>query len=93
MKQQEIERLKKIVEDRFDSRKNWSIMINDKHNDTRNEVMQKVKLEQYKKKFLHDFLRKAREDLLKARHQDSHETDTDEDGLNYMLKLQKSLKS
>ena len=68
-------------------------MIKDKHNDTRNEIMQKVKLEQYKKKFLHDFLRKARDDLLRARHQEVHETETEDDDMNFILKLGKQIKS
>ena len=45
LKEKEIQRLKKIVEDRFDSNKNWSIMINSRDNDTINQIMQKVKLE------------------------------------------------
>ena len=45
MKEKEVKRLKKKVEDRFDSNKNWSIMINPKDNETRNQIMRKVKLE------------------------------------------------
>ena len=67
-------------------------MIKDQHNDTRNEIMQKVKLEQLKKKSLHDFLRKARDDLLKARHQDPHETETDIDDLDFGMKFKKAFK-
>ena len=54
--------------------------------------MQKVKLEQLKKKSLHDFLRKARDDLLKARHQDPHETETDIDDLDFGMKFKKAFK-
>ena len=40
-------------------------MINQKDNETRNQIMQWVKLEQLKRRCLHDFVRKTREDLLK----------------------------
>jgi len=39
LKEKEIEKFKKVVEDRFDSNKNWSIMINQKDNETRNQIM------------------------------------------------------
>jgi len=40
-------------------------MINPKDNETRNQIMQWVKLEQLKRRCLHDFVRTTREDLLK----------------------------
>ena len=67
MKDAQLERFRQEVEERFDSKKNWSIMIDNKHNDIRNEVMKKVKFEQLKRRCLHDFLRKAREDLINQR--------------------------
>ena len=67
LKEQEIGKFKKTVEERFDSKKNWSIMINPKDNDTRNQIMQKVKFEQLKRRCLHDFMRKTREEILKER--------------------------
>ena len=39
LKEKEIEKFQKVVEDRFDSNKNWSIMINQKDNETRNQIM------------------------------------------------------
>ena len=42
---------------RFDSSKNWSIMIKKEHNEVRNDVMRKFKFGQLKKNFLHDFIR------------------------------------
>ena len=42
---QELQNFHTEVNKMFDSNKNWSIMIDQKHNDMRNEVMQKVKFE------------------------------------------------
>lgn len=39
LKEKEIDKFQKVVEDRFDSNKNWSIMINQKDNETRNQIM------------------------------------------------------
>ena len=39
-------------------------MIDDRHNNMRNDVMKKVKFEQLKRRCLHDFMRKAREDIV-----------------------------
>ena len=62
-----MQRFREEVNERFDSTKNWSIMIDDKHNNMRNEVMKKVKFEQLKRRCLHDFMRKAREDIVSQR--------------------------
>ena len=64
LKEEQILRFRQEVDERFDSKKNWSIMIDDKHNNMRNEVMKKVKFEQLKRRCLHDFMRKAREDIV-----------------------------
>lgn len=65
LRDNEIASFKKIVGERFDSKKNWSIMMNPRDNDTRNQIMQKVKFEQLKRRCLHDFMRKTREEILK----------------------------
>lgn len=64
-KQEKIESLREAAKERFDSKKNWSIMINPRDNDTRNKIMQKVKFEQEKRRCLHDFMRTTRDKLLK----------------------------
>lgn len=67
LKESQLQRFRQEVDERFDSTKNWSIMIDDKHNNMRNEVMKKVKFEQLKRRCLHDFMRKAREDIVSQR--------------------------
>jgi len=67
LKESQLQRFRQEVDERFDSTKNWSIMIDDKHNNMRNEVMEKVKFEQLKRRCLHDFMRKAREDIVSQR--------------------------
>ena len=42
-------------------------MIDERHNNMRNEVMKKVKFEQLKRRCLHDFMRKAREEIVGQR--------------------------
>ena len=42
-------------------------MINQKDNDVRNQIMMKIKFEQEKRRFLHDFERKTREKIIKDR--------------------------
>ena len=64
MKENQLKKFKQEAEEKFDSKKNWSIMIDNRHNQMRNEVMQKVKYEQLKRRCLHDFMRKAREDII-----------------------------
>jgi uncharacterized protein YnzC (UPF0291/DUF896 family) len=67
LKNLELQKFHSEVNRMFDSNKNWSIMIDQKHNEIRNEVMQKVKFEQLKKRCLHDFMRKTREELIRKR--------------------------
>ena len=74
-----LKRIHRKVDKRFDSSKNWSVMISPKHNDIRNEVMQKVKFEQIKKRCLHDFERTTTNSLLKERHDYQEETKKAED--------------
>ena len=52
---------------RFDSSKNWSIMIKKEHNEVRNDVMRKFKFGQLKKNFLHDFIRLEKEKIIAQR--------------------------
>ena len=52
---------------KFDSSKNWSIMIKKDCNDERNEIMRKFKFQQMKKHKLHEFSRKERERITKQR--------------------------
>ncbi len=52
---------------RFDSEKNWSIMIDPRNNEIRNRAMQKIKFEQIKRRTLHDFTRKTKDQLLSKR--------------------------
>ena len=40
-------------------------MINPRDNETRNKIMQQVKFEQEKRRDLHDFMRRAKEKILK----------------------------
>jgi hypothetical protein len=47
---EEKKKYKQEAEERFDSRKNRSIMIQDKHNDLRNEVMRRVYSRQLEKR-------------------------------------------
>ena len=54
---EELRRYQEIADDRFDSNKNWSIMIKDQCNDERNRIMRKFKFRQFKKHKLHEFLR------------------------------------
>ena len=56
-----------MANERFDSTKNWSIMIEPACNDERNEIMRKFKFQQYKKHKLHEFTRKERELIIKER--------------------------
>ena len=58
---------KHTVEDRYSSAKNGSIMIADDLNNSRNEIMRRIKLEQLKKRCLPYFIRQKREDILKDR--------------------------
>jgi len=67
MKQAELQKFRQIAMAKFDDSKNWSIMIKQKDNMLRNKIMQNVKYEQLKKRNLHDFVRKAREDIIKSR--------------------------
>ena len=67
LKQQELEKDRGKQSNRFDSNKNWSIMINQKDNEVRNQIMMKIKFEQEKRRFLHDFERKTREKIIKDR--------------------------
>ena len=40
LKNEKIESIRMAVKERFDSKKNWSIMINPRDNETRNKIMQ-----------------------------------------------------
>mmetsp|Transcript_40073 Transcript_40073/g.61262 ORF Transcript_40073/g.61262 Transcript_40073/m.61262 type:complete len:95 (+) Transcript_40073:309-593(+) len=44
-KQEEMNKIRDQVMNRFDSTQNWSIMIDPKNNDIRNQAMQKIKFE------------------------------------------------
>ena len=52
---------------RFDSDKNWSIMIRSECNDERNEIMRRFKYQQLKRHKLHEFTRKQRERIISER--------------------------
>jgi len=52
---------------RFDSSKNWSIMIEKDCNEERNGIMRRLKFQQMRKHKLHEFARKERENLIKDR--------------------------
>ena len=61
-----------ISNERFDSDKNWSIMIDRDQNEIRNNVMRKFKSRQLKRRNLHNFIREKREQIIKNR-QDKEE--------------------
>ena len=61
-----------VANERFDSEKNWSIMIDRDQNEIRNSVMRKFKSRQLKRRNLHNFIREKREELIKKR-QDKEE--------------------
>jgi len=73
LKTEQLSHIRSEVEARFDSNKNWSIMIDPKNNEIRNKVMQKIKYEQVKRRVLHDFSRKAKESLIKQREEKQRE--------------------
>ena len=52
---------------RFDSNKNWSIMIKPQHNDVRNEIMRRVKSNQSRRRELPNFERTTKEQILNSR--------------------------
>ena len=52
---------------RFDSTKNWSIMIDNEQNEMRNEVMRRTKSNQIKIRSLHVVKWKARADVMSQR--------------------------
>ena len=62
-----------IANERFDSEKNWSIMIDRDQNEIRNNVMRKFKSRQLKRRNLHNFIREKREELIKKRHEKEEE--------------------
>ena len=51
----------------FNSEKNQSQMLSAKTNDIRNQIMQKFKYEQIKRRNLREFLRKAKADIITQR--------------------------
>lgn len=51
----------------FNSEKNQSQMLSAKTNDLRNQIMQKFKYEQIKRRNLREFLRKAKADIIAER--------------------------
>ena len=52
--------MEELAKKKFDSSKNWSIMVDKELNEERNSIMRKFKFSQLKKN-LHDFVRKTRE--------------------------------
>ena len=64
--EEEKKRLEAKANRKFDSSKNWSIMIDQENNEMRNNIMRKFKFRQLKKN-LHDFIRKERDKIIKAR--------------------------
>ena len=76
-----MERYKKNVSEIFDSEKNWSIMIAKEDNDTRNNIMRKVKFEQIKRKTLRNFMREAKKNVLNQRPQVANERDGLDNGM------------
>eukprot|EP00356_Strombidium_inclinatum_P001347 CAMPEP_0170509328 /NCGR_PEP_ID=MMETSP0208-20121228/65135_1 /TAXON_ID=197538 /ORGANISM="Strombidium inclinatum, Strain S3" /LENGTH=66 /DNA_ID=CAMNT_0010792671 /DNA_START=6 /DNA_END=203 /DNA_ORIENTATION=- len=66
MKQEQLKQMKDKVTRRFDSNKNWSIMMDHEDNEIRNSAMQRIKFQQLKRRTLHDFMRVAKNDLVKA---------------------------
>ena len=62
-----------MANERFDSEKNWSIMIDKEQNEIRNHVMRKFKSRQLKRRNLHNFIRETREDIIKLRKEQEEE--------------------
>jgi len=64
---QEKQSYHEVAKQRFDSSKNWSIMIKSECNDERNDIMRRFKFQQLKKHHLHEFIRKEKERIIKER--------------------------
>ena len=79
---QQIEQEKKNYQDhadaRFDSKKNWSIMITDECNDERNQIMRRFKFQQLKKHKLSEFTRVQRDKIIKDRENVQQAKDEDD---------------
>ena len=56
-----------IAEQRYDSKKNWSIMMSNDLNEERNDIMRKFKYQSLKKYQLREFARKERDRIVKER--------------------------
>lgn len=63
----EIKKLHEQAETRFDDSKNKSLMISDEDHQIRNEAMRRIAIQQLKKKHIHDFQRRVREQLMNDR--------------------------
>ena len=64
---QELAKYKHQAMKQFNSEKNQSQMLSAKTNDLRNQIMQKFKYEQIKRRNLREFLRKAKADVITQR--------------------------
>ena len=63
----ELARYKQQALRQFNSEKNQSQMLSAKTNDIRNQIMQKFKYEQIKRRNLREFLRKAKAEIITQR--------------------------
>lgn len=66
-KMQELAKYKQQAMKMFNSEKNQSQMLSAKTNDIRNEIMQKFKYEQIKRRNLREFIRKAKDEIMTKR--------------------------
>lgn len=67
LRQEELQKYRHAVDERFDTAKNWSIMINPKDNEIRNQVMRSTKFQQLKRRCLHDFMRTTKDEIIRER--------------------------
>lgn len=63
----EKKKYQKKADEKFDTAKNWSIMIEKDCNEERNKIMRRLKFQQMKKHKLVEFKRKEREKIIKER--------------------------
>lgn len=88
MRDLQLEKFHRMAQERFDSKKNWSIMIDQRDNEIRNQVMRNTKFQQLKKRCLHDFMRKAKEDLIREKMgQTGHFKSEDEEEMEAEMRL------
>ena len=67
LKNEQITKYRESLEKQFNSEKNYSMLLNPKHNETRNRIMQNLKLEHLKIKVIPDFVRQKKQEIIANR--------------------------